>query len=96
MTHVEAILKVEAQLTSLGLKDKWGEPVQGLDAIGYLARIHGRLLERVEDDFEAGVIGPDKYATAMEMLIEEARRHKFRGEIENEIAAILRAQGGAA
>lgn len=96
MTHLEAIEAVESKLTELGLKDVFGDPIEGIEAVGIIAKFHGPVWDEVTNHFEQGRIDPDTYATAMGLLIEEYNCYRHRNSIEKLLVEIRQQQGGAA
>lgn len=76
MTFTQALEIVERALTSLRLRNRWGNELVGLMAVGPVARFHGKRWDDLEDRFERGEISPGDYAKEACDLIYEYRKAK--------------------
>jgi len=96
MTHLQAINTIEDKLTQLGLTDRFGEPIKGMEAAGIVAQFQGPIWDEVINHFEFGRIDIETYVSAMEMMIEEFDRHRYRSSLEKIVALLGKKQKGVA
>lgn len=85
----EAFSLVEKRLTDLGLKDKFGGPILGIEAISPVARLRPDDWEKLWDAAQHQEITPREYVSCAGQLIDnffsELKREQFRKKLTDEI-----------
>lgn len=89
MTFLEAIDTINEALTELRLKDAWGTPLEGIEALGAVAKHHGEMWDQVIDDMDAGRITPKEYCDRCLALIDEYARHRFAARIDRRLGDLV-------
>jgi hypothetical protein len=75
---------------NLKLRDAEGELLEGLEATGPVAHHHGERWDRLVDAFGADQVTAEEYAVRACQMIEEFRRHVFRGKLEKRLLHLMR------
>jgi len=92
MTASQAIERVEAELTGLGLK-QLGEPIEGIEAAPYVSDYHGEAWRRLEDAFFVDhSVTPEEYVSSATAMIQECARARFSDRLECRLAELQREQ----
>jgi hypothetical protein len=84
---LSAIKRSEAAYDSIGYASQ-------LEAIVEVARFHGKVWDIVHTQVERGEISADFWATAIEQLCEDVKRHRLRSKVEQTLLEIRKHQGG--
>ena len=82
MTILEALDAVESHLAELGLEDRWGGPISGIEAAGVVADHLGQDWDACVDAFEYGLISPGEYVERIRSVIDRFSRQKFSSKLD--------------
>lgn len=88
MTKSEALTKVEEMLTALRLVDRFGDPIEGLEGIGVVARHFPDELERLENEFFGLRIKPEDYVLGIGKLLERFKQIRFANALDKRLASL--------
>ena len=87
MTVVEAFDSIEAAVTDLGLKDKWGGEIIGAEGFGYLEDKSGGKWGDLLNGLESGMTVEQFHTEAMS-LVDDVRRLRLRGRFERKLVEL--------
>ncbi len=82
MTTAQAIVTVENQLTSLGLKDRLGGELLGLEAFGAVYQERPTDWDSLLNRIGSGEITPAEYVSGAEKLIKAFTLGRFLRRVE--------------
>lgn len=88
MTTLEAFNRIEDALSALGLRDRWGDPIEGIMASGIVAHSIGQDWDSTVDAFEHGQITADEYCLRILSLIRFFDRMRFSARVDARLAAL--------
>lgn len=95
MTTGETIDLVNDALTSLRLKDRYGDMVEGILALNYVTRIVGDDWEDLDTQWEMGMLANEAYLTEALALIDQCRGVRYRAKVEHTLANLRYTMGVA-
>jgi hypothetical protein len=88
MTFLEAINRTEAALSELGLQDRWGDPIEGIEACGIVAHAVGKDWDSTLNLMEAGEIAPEEYCAKILNLIQRFSRKRFSRRMDARLSEL--------
>lgn len=88
MNRTDEIILAELYLDRAGFRDKWGEPLNGVEAFAALSRVTPEALEKLETEFFSGDLQPEEYVSGIQELIERVKREKFLNEMDRQLASL--------
>lgn len=88
MTALEAIRAVNNRMTQIGLRDRDGNLIVGIECVGIVCPVAPMEWSHSEELFGEGAITPDQYAERLMGLIERFEQKRSERLIRKKIADV--------
>jgi hypothetical protein len=92
MTFLDARNRIETELTDLGLRDRWGDPIEGIEASGIVANAIGQEWDAAVDALGRGEITSDDYCSRILVFIQRFAVQRFSARVDKHLAGLKREQ----